>query len=188
MAKFVSLLFPSPACFLAILLVLVFLSSCSPISGRIMKEAQGSPSFTEIKKNPNRYKNKMVILGGTIAQVKNLKNKSYIEIIQNPLDNTDYPLDSSKSSGRFLVLTSRFIDPQLYSVGKRITVAGRIIGGQPGVIGQRTYVYPLIAASQIHLWPSYSASEYDYQALGMGMGPFMGPSWGWGGYGPGFFW
>ncbi|QSR89745.1 Slp family lipoprotein [Methylacidiphilum caldifontis] len=168
--------------------LVAILCSCSPLSGRYIKEAEGSPSFSQIKKNPNLYKGKMVILGGTIAQIKNLKNKSYIEVIQNPLDNTDYPLNTSKSQGRFLAVSSRFIDPQVYSVGKRITIAGRIVGGQQGVIGQRTYVYPLISASQIHLWPSTSAAEYDYWAAGMGMGPFVGPAWGWGGYGPGFFW
>ena len=56
------------------------------------------------------------------------------------------------SQGRFIVQDNRFLDPAVYTKGRKITVAGVLVGEQRKPVGRTHYIYPLIKADQIHLW------------------------------------
>lgn len=184
--------FPSLGFRILFLPVLLFgLISCSPFSSTVKKETRGQPSFSQLIRNPQAYKGRTVMFGGTIAQTKNLKNTTLIEVIQKPLDSsTDRPLDTDRSGGRFLIASKKFLDPSIYSKDRAVTVVGKVLGVQPGVIGKRSYAYPVIGATQIHLWSeSYYYPGYYYPGYfwGPGWGWGWGPGWGWG-WGPGWGW
>lgn len=136
-----------------------------------------------------------MIYGGKIAQVQNQKNTTVLEIVQRPLGSGERPSWTNQSGGRFLAVTAKFLDPTIYKRGREVTVVGRVSGVQPGVIGKRSYSYPIVAISQIHLWqPESSAgANYDWAMMNWGYepgmwGPGMGffPGYGMGGFGPGF--
>ena len=59
--------------------------------------------------------------------------------------------------------TVNFLDPEIYSKGRKLTVGGKVVGVRPQPLGNRLYRYPVIEAEELHLWPkkvSY-ARPYD---------------------------
>ena len=170
----------------ACLIFATLLAGCSPFSSEVKKQVQGQPSFAAIRSRPSAYRGRMVMLGGTIAQTKNLQDVTLIEVLQEKLDSSDQPIDSDKIGGRFLVRTSTFLDPSVYAKGRDITIVGRLAAPQPGVIGEKAYTYPVVAATHIHLWPQYASTGgyWGYPGMGWGWGyPGMGMGMGWG-FGP----
>ena len=132
--------------------LLPLFASCAPISKDLRKEAEPI-SFTEVFKNPEAYRGKIVIWGGEVIQTTNQKDgTSLIEVFQKPLDWEEEPERREPSGGRFMVLTERFIDPHIYREGREVTVAGEIIGEKTQLLGQMEYRYPLLLSKQIHLW------------------------------------
>jgi outer membrane lipoprotein len=77
------------------------------------------------------------------------------------------------SRGRFIVKSPQFLDPALYKKGKRLTVAGQVIGKETRALGETEYTYPVVMAKEVHIWKSTQYTPYYYVA----------PYW-WGWYGP----
>ena len=78
--------------------------SFSPISKPLRQAALGQPPFQAIQANPEAYRGRAVLLGGSIVQTVNQPNITEIEVLQRPLDSTDdSPADTDQSQGRFLV-------------------------------------------------------------------------------------
>ncbi|WP_142525450.1 Slp family lipoprotein [Methylacidimicrobium cyclopophantes] len=168
-------------------LLLATLTGCGgPFSESTVEAARNQPSFGALRHNPAAYQGRLVILGGKIAQIQNRKSATVLEIVQHPLGSGERPSSTDQSGGRFLAVTPKFLDPTIYKRGKEVTVAGRVSGVQPGRIGKRSYSYPVISISQIHLWRPVSAvgSDYDWAMMNWGYEPGM---WGPGmGFFPGF--
>ncbi len=62
-------------------------------------------------------------------------------------------LRSDSTNGRFLVRTPEFLDPAIYAPGRRLTVLGTVAGRSERRVGDLPYVYPVISAERIKLWP-----------------------------------
>jgi outer membrane lipoprotein len=103
-----------------------------------------------------------VLLGGEIIRTHNKQEGTTIEILQKRLNRWGRPKDEDDTGGRFLVFADRFLDPVVYSQGRRITVAGTVLGGHAEKIGEVDYVYPLLRAREIHLWQDRSRSVLVY--------------------------
>ncbi len=87
-----------------------------------------------------------------------------------------------RSSGRYIVMSSKFLDPTIFRAGMKITVAGQVAGKKTMVVDQTNYTYPVVAVKQLVLWRiSYYAYPYDYWDY---WPSFYGPYWGPGGWGP----
>ncbi len=176
---------------LGVALAVVLLSSLAgcggPFSESTVEAAKDQPSFGALRQDPAAYKNRLVIFGGKIAQIQNQKNATVLEIVQRPLGGDERPSSTNQSGGRFLAVTPKFLDPSIYKRGREVTVAGRVSGIQPGTIGKRSYSYPVVSISQIHLWQPESSvgADYDWAMMNWGYEPGM---WGSGmGFGmPGF--
>ncbi len=134
-------------------------AGCAPISRQLREKAE-SLSFAEVFKNPEIHKGKIVIWGGEVIHTTNQKDKtSLMEVLQRPLDWGEEPDRAKPSGGRFLVLVQEFLDPHIYRNGKKVTVAGEIIGEKTQLLGQFEYRYPLLLSKEIYLWREY---HYDY--------------------------
>jgi len=140
------------------------------ISKDLRNKVDPSLTLEKIIQNPMAYKGKTVVWGGEIVDSLNQKNgTSEIEVFQIPLDSwTDAPKASNASEGRFLILVAKYLDPNLYQKGKRITVAGEILGEQIKPLGEMDYRYPLISSKQIHLWKKPSYGSYPSIFLSVG--------------------
>jgi outer membrane lipoprotein len=129
------------------------LSSCTcPISDVYRKEARPDVDFSSVHSNPAAYRGTLVIWGGEILRTVNSEGKSDIIVLETPLDQWEKPVSDVHSRGRFIVQDNRFLDPAVFAKGRKITVAGVMIGEQRQRLGRTSYTYPLIRANQIHLW------------------------------------
>jgi outer membrane lipoprotein len=120
-----------------------------------------SLSYRELRAHPDSYLGKYVLVGGTVAAVRNMKDGSHLEIVQANLDSRGYPEDTYESGGRFLAITSDFLDPEKFKSGRRVTVIGEVKGLQVRKIDEIDYTYPVIAIRELHLWrPEQQTSHY----------------------------
>ncbi len=150
--------------FLLLFFLIISVSSCAHvISKDIRKNSDPSLTLRQVSQNPNAYKGKLVIWGGEIIETINQKDgTTQIEVFQRALGWRGIPVDSVASEGRFLVLADKYLDPYLYQRGKKITVAGELIGEKIQPLGEMDYRYPLLSDKQIYLWPEHHYYSYPY--------------------------
>jgi outer membrane lipoprotein len=143
---------------------LIFLSGCAHVISKDLRDKiDPSLTFEKVIQNPIAYKGKAVAWGGEIIETRNQKNgTTEIEVFQKPLDYSGRPKESDASEGRFIMLADKYLDPHLYREGRRITVAGEILGEKIKPLGEMDYRYPFISSKQIHLWEEYDYLDYPY--------------------------
>ncbi|MDD2335444.1 MAG: Slp family lipoprotein [Geobacteraceae bacterium] len=136
--------------------------------------------FQNLRANPDSYIGKYIMLGGAVAGVQNNKDGSQLEVVQSPLESDDLPEEVSHSSGgRFLAMSTRFLDPIVYKTGRRVTVVGQVLGKKTLPIDQIEYTYPIVSIREIHVWskseieqPQYPPPGYYYDPFWYGRPPF----------------
>jgi outer membrane lipoprotein len=152
-------------------LILLLLSSCAyPISKELRQESKESPPFAVVLSNPTAYVGSTVIWGGSIIQTLNTREGTDILILETPLNYEEMPEGKRYSQGRFMAKTSKYLDPEIYKVGRRITVAGEIIGKETRPLSNTEYTYPVVMIEQIHLWRKHwvYVQPYPYYWYGPG--------------------
>ncbi|GAA5140104.1 Slp family lipoprotein [Thalassotalea piscium] len=90
--------------------------------------------------------------GGVIAKVTNNADNSMLEIVNFPLTSSARPKPKDETLGRFRVYYNGLLDPVIYKVGRSITALGTISAPEQGKIGEHEYLFPIIKASNVHLW------------------------------------
>jgi outer membrane lipoprotein len=130
----------------------------------IRVELPANPTFLQVHNNTSKYINQPVRWGGTIHSIKNLKNKTELEIIYKPLDSSAYPDYYAKSPGRFLAIVDGFLDPSDFEADRQITVVGTVQGETTRPIGEFDYRYPVIHVKSYYLWTERTipARAYPY--------------------------
>ncbi|HOP40877.1 MAG TPA: Slp family lipoprotein [Geobacteraceae bacterium] len=167
---------------MVLLTVVLFFTGCAHvISEESRNLVDPTIQFQSLRANPDSFVGKYVMLGGTIAGVKNDEDGSRLEIVQSPLESNELPEEISHSSGgRFLAISSGFLDPMVYKSGRRVTLVGRVLGKKTLPIDRIEYTYPVLAIREIHVWskseinpPQYPPPRYYYD-----------PFW----WGPPYYW
>jgi outer membrane lipoprotein len=142
-------------------------------------------SLGDLRQAPDAYRNEKVMLGGEILATTPRADDTEVEVLGRPLRRDDRPARTDASDGRFLVLAPQFLDPAVYTKGRRLSVIGTFTGEEERSIGDQRYRYPVIAAEQVRLWPpelpAFAYPVYPYPW-------YLGPPW-WGGayFGPPFY-
>lgn len=113
--------------------------------------------------------------GGEIVAVTNKKDYSEIEILHYPNNHYGKPRRSTESTGRFKVRVRDFIDPLVFEKGRLVTFIGELGEPAEGVIGEQTYVYPVLIADGYHMWKK----TVDYEVTAFSFSPFS-PYWAFG--------
>ncbi len=142
---------------LTLLLSLMSLTGCAHVISKDLR-MKSDPTLTlsQVRNDPEAFKGKMVVWGGEIIETLNLKGGStQIEVFQRSLGWRGEPKETALSEGRFLILSDQYLDPYLFRKGRKITVAGEILGEKTKTIGEMEYRYPLISSKQFYLWPDY---------------------------------
>lgn len=140
---------------------------CSVISRQMMAEARTDVLFPQLLQHTDRYKGQAVVLGGHVIEVRNQARRTVMVILQSPLGFGQEPLSPDRSQGRFMLQHEGFLDPEVFAKGRRLTVAGRVLGQTRETIDQEPYDYPTLEALEIHLW---ERSEDIYRHR-----PYYGP-------------
>jgi outer membrane lipoprotein len=145
-----------------------------PISKPLRQRAQSTKAvnFLTIWQDPNAYMGQMVIWGGKILKTVNQTNGGSVYVLQSPLDDQERPESTKLSQGRFIVRSPGFLDPEVYRVGARITIAGELTGSEAENIGKTSYFYPVVTLQEVYFW-RHERTVYVTPPAGW---------WGW--YGP----
>ncbi len=166
--------------FLVLAACAIFLSGCAHVISKQYREsAVKGVSFGRILANSSAYLNQTFIFGGTIAETRNTKEGSEIEVVQNPIDQYGEITDKDVSDGRFIIVTSKRLDPLIFTQGRLITFAGKLTGTREQLLGGQQYVYPLFGAEEIHLFKPVSYYDAPYPWYNPFYSPYYpyGPYW-----------
>ncbi|KII79699.1 Slp family lipoprotein [Vibrio renipiscarius] len=91
-------------------------------------------------------------LGGVIAAVTNFPQQTRIEVVNLPINASGKPDINQEPNGRFVAYIKGFADPVALSEGRLVTFLGAANGSEKGQVGQFDYDFPVMDASQYHLW------------------------------------
>jgi outer membrane lipoprotein len=148
----------------------VFVSGCATaVPEAIQKPPPGDAQLGEVRREPATFRGATVRWGGSVVSVRNLKEETEVEVVARRLDNDGRPREEDKTEGRFLARTTGFLDPSVYAAGREVTVRGRIENVIEQQIGDFRYIYPLVRADEVYLWPQRPPPSPPY--------PYPPPYW-----------
>ncbi|WP_430390727.1 Slp family lipoprotein [Dyella sp. 20L07] len=151
---------------------LLALAACAPAP--IYKPSPNTVAVAPnmVAQTPERYSNADVIWGGRIVAVRNLTDRSEVEVVGYPLDNSQRPkVDGNGGWGRFIAVMPGYVESFDYPTGALITLAGRITGNRAGNVGEASVVYPLVSVAQSHVWTAAEMQNGKSNvSFGVGLG------------------
>lgn len=155
---------------LFVILAAFIIAGCSVVPKSILKEVNRDITLDQVQSNPAQYAGQKVLWGGIILNSENLEQYTQIEVLETELAYDERPEDGS-SRGRFLIQTPGFLDTNIYTKNKRITVAGTVKGVEIGKIGKMDYRYPVIEPIDMRTFEPMTERDYDYPYM-YGYGPY----------------
>jgi outer membrane lipoprotein len=129
-----------------------FLTGCATVPSRQFRAQAAPESFKAVLQDTDAYRGQKVILGGYVLETINEPDRTLLVVLQAPLDFQNSPKSQDLSEGRFLIQTREFLDPEVFSKDRRLTVGGTVHGILSRQLGNTTYPYPLIESVELHLW------------------------------------
>ena len=157
----------------AMVAVLLLAGCAHVISKEVLQEVEPSLTFVHVSKDPEAYTGKTVLFGGDVIETQNLSKKTLVVVLQRPLGSRGEPSGGDVSEGRFIITTGGFLDPAIYTPGRKLTVAGTIAGKEVRPLGEIEYIYPIIEKRELYLWPEEEAASDEpdvHFGLGIGIG------------------
>ncbi len=147
---------------LFIVFTIMVMNGCVTVVPEAISGGIAPISLNAARENPQQYTGKQVRLGGDIATVKSFKDVTVIEVVSRDLSGNSRPSHSDNTEGRFLANIKGFIDPAIYTEGRKITITGVLAGNKEQVIGEYPYQYPVVNVESHYLWPKRpETSRYD---------------------------
>ena len=128
------------------------LGGCSVMSSQTMAEAEPAIPFPRLVARAHAYEGRVVVVGGYVLEVRNHGQETLLVVLQAPLGSGQEPLNADLSEGRFMVRHDRFLDPEVFTKGRKVTVGGVVKGVTPEVIGDQPYGYLTLKSREIYLW------------------------------------
>lgn len=128
---------------------------CASVPENISTPIPG-PDIREARGDPDAHAGARVRWGGTISDVSNLKDRTVVTVVARPVTGRGEPLGDEPAVGRFLAVVERFLEPEEYRAGRRITTVGRFTGIESSKIDQHVYDYPVVQVENLYLWREYA--------------------------------
>lgn len=152
----------------------LLLSACA--SGPKFDTAGVDPAVTPraVAAEPSANTGKTVLWGGVILSTRNLENRTRVEVLAYPLDSSQMPKRDRDPLGRFIVEREGFLEPASYAEGRLLTTLGTLDGTQAGKVGGSDYLYPIVDASELYLWPKDSEYGSNRSNVHFGIGVGIG--------------
>lgn len=119
---------------------------------------------------------RQVAWGGLLVSTDNLRDRTRLEILSFPLDEAGRPGVDETPGGRFVADYFAFLDPLDYKPGRQLTVRGTLGGMRRGEVGETPYLYPVVEAVEVTLWPESSVDGGGFwpPQLHIGIGVYGG--------------
>jgi outer membrane lipoprotein len=116
----------------ALLFGLILTMGCVPaIETSLQQEAGPRVGFAELSAQPDRYKGRIIILGGEVMSVTPWQQGSLLMVDQRQLDDRLYPVGAA-SGGTFLVESDEWLNSNKYVPKSKVVVAGVVEGQKAG--------------------------------------------------------
>jgi len=107
--------------------------------------------------------------GGRIVSVRNLAERTVLEVLSYPLDGNGRPQLDTTPRGRFLIDHPGFLEPAEYGTGRAVSVRGRLLGYRDGQVGGSSYRFPALAPDDLRLWREGGAVPAYRPRVGVGV-------------------
>lgn len=146
------------------LLASLLVSACSSHIPPVISQSP-DPSFSieQVQANPDKHLNKTIRWGGVILKTDNKQDASYLTVIAFPLESSGRVNTSAQTNGRFIAKFTDFMEPEIYSQNREITLYGQVSSFETIKIGEYPYLYPVIEVTEHFLWPVRKDNpDYDY--------------------------
>jgi outer membrane lipoprotein len=117
----------------------------------------------------DHYQGAEVVWGGRIVEVRNRADATEIVIVAYPLDSGQRPRATEPSQGRFIAVLAGYVESYDYPQGRFVTLSGKIDGSINEDVDEHPYIYSIVHAEGIHLWPAgfeHSAPQVHF-AIGV---------------------
>ncbi|GJQ24001.1 hypothetical protein BIY37_07785 [Candidatus Brocadia sapporoensis] len=151
--------------------VLLLIVGCAPvISKQVREQVRPDVTFEVVLNDPECYKGQMILLSGVIIETENTKEGTLLQILQCPPGFRGKPKDTDKSEGRFLALDNRYLDTNVFTHGRALTVAGVVQGKRILPLNKTEYAYPLIYVKELYLWPDTRRYDTPSPSVHIGFG------------------
>ena len=132
--------------------LLLLLAACTHlISEKSLDRADRSVSFAELRKNPDAFRGKFVILGGLVTAVRQNREGVQLEVVEYPVDSEEMPEVTAESGGRFLVNLPPNLGYATFKPGVLVTMAGEVVGKEVRSLDKMEYSYPVLVVKEIHI-------------------------------------
>jgi outer membrane lipoprotein len=143
--------------------LMMSLTGCaSPISPQLRHEAAKNLPFAAVLAGPGAYNGEVVIWGGVIVKTVSRASGSDLYLSETPPGLSGRPKGREYSEGEFIAKTSEVLDPRTYVAGRKVTVAGEIIGQELGTYQGAPYAYPVIRVRELHLWEETQPIRWEW--------------------------
>jgi outer membrane lipoprotein len=141
--------------FVVATLVTLLAAGCAstPFPDDRVRGVDRSLALGVLRASPAAHRGARVMLGGEVVATVPKPGATEIEVLSRRLSATSVPESGDRSDGRFLVRTAKFLDPAIYARGRRLTVLGTVTGTEERPIGTLPYLYIVIEADDMKLWP-----------------------------------
>lgn len=141
----------------------LILSSCaSNIPKDIRSDLEGAPTLAQVHAQPDAFLSQRVRWGGKILKIENKQNASTITVVAFSLNSYGRPENTDQSPGRFIATVNQFLEPELYSKDREITVTGPLQKSVTQNVGEFAYNHPVVQVDNYYLWPVRQEIEPDY--------------------------
>lgn len=153
------------------LLSLALLTACASAPPLKMEGADLTLTPGRAAASPETTRGRRVAWGGIIVATHNLKRTTEIEALGYPLNESGRPNTNATAQHRFLLVRSGYLEPTDYRAGRLVTAVGVLAGMRRGRVGEATYVYPVLEADELYLWPVDETGRRDSNVhFGIGIG------------------
>lgn len=127
--------------------------------------------FALLREEPQLHLGKTILLGGMIIEAENHSDRTVLVVVHHGLGLAQKPDPQRGSGGRFLFQVQEFLDPAIFRSGRLVTVLGEVAGTEMRSLQDSTNEYPVIAGSEIYLWPDMAQSPNRNRIrVGLGVG------------------
>ena len=119
--------------------------------------------FESLKAEPDKFKGRVVVLGGKVLTARRLKEGTQIEVLQLPLDKADAPImNLPQSKGRFLAYQEAFLDPATLPAGTPVSMIAEVTGSKTQPLDEVDYAYPTLKIRTLKVWPEQRYLPWPY--------------------------
>ncbi len=160
--------------------ITLLLSACASVPPELESPDIAPVELPQVLENPASFQGEKVRWGGVILSVENEAKETWVQILEKPLSRKGRPKQSAQPRGRFLMHTTIFLDPAIYSQGKEITVVGTLRGTAERTVGKRKIQLPVVKAESWRLWPEQQpvrTPAYPYWWYDPWWGLYYPPYW-----------